>query len=89
MALIATAFDSIWLDFQILLSLMVAPNSLINQVNEVLDLQLITQEVTHNCFDLRECAKFIILVMSKLCAPVRDEEVKKLISNEGIVPTLK
>ena len=60
-----------------------------SQVEEVLDMDLIKQEVYHGCFDLKECARFIIIIMSKLCAPVRDEEVKKLQEADGIVPILR
>ena len=59
------------------------------QVGEVLDLELIKQEVDHGCFDLEECAKFIIIIMSRLCAPQRDEQIKELKSVQGIVPILR
>ena len=59
------------------------------QVEEVLDLELINQEVNHGCFNLEECAKFIIIVMGKLCAPQRDDELNKLKETKGIVSTLR
>ncbi len=79
-----------FLFLQIILSLMVPQNEMLkNQINEVLDMDLIAQEVSHQCFDLKECVRFIIIIMGKLCAPIRDEEVKNLTKIEGIVPTLR
>lgn len=59
------------------------------QVDEVLDVRLIKQEVDHGCFELGECAKFIIIIMGKLCAPQRDEQLNKLKDLTGIAPTLR
>ena len=44
-------------------------------------MELIKQQMDREVFDYREYSRFIIDVMSKLCAPARDsnmEELKKL-----------
>jgi hypothetical protein len=51
------------------------------QIDSVLDMDLIKQQMDREVFDYREYARFLIEVMSKLCAPARDaniEELKKL-----------
>ena len=63
--------------------------SLKEQIEEVLDQEFIRQEVEHGCFDLKQITKFVILVMTKLCAPVRDEDVKRLQEIEDMVPLLR
>ncbi|KAJ8262009.1 hypothetical protein GJAV_G00161050 [Gymnothorax javanicus] len=53
-------------------------NRLRTQISEVLDLDLIRQQVDNNTVDIQGIADYIITVMGKLCAPVRDQEVKRL-----------
>ncbi|XP_043915465.1 T-complex protein 11-like protein 1 [Protopterus annectens] len=60
-----------------------------NQINEVLDLDLIKQEANNGVLDISKLARFIIGIMGTLCAPARDEEVKKLGVITGIVPLLR
>lgn len=49
-----------------------------SQLDEVLDLDLIQQEVSHGALDLHRVAEFVISTMASLCAPVRDPEVRAL-----------
>ncbi|XP_023617603.1 T-complex protein 11-like protein 1 isoform X2 [Myotis lucifugus] len=49
-----------------------------NQITEVLDLELIKQEAENGALDISKLVEFIIGMMGTLCAPARDEEVKKL-----------
>jgi len=73
-----------------LLSLMLPHHKkLKDQINEVLDMELIKQEISHGCFDMDECTKFIIVIMGKLCAPLRDEKLKELKNHTGIASTLR
>ena len=77
-------------EFQTLLSLMLPHHKkLKDQINEVLDMELIKQEISHGCFDMDECTKFIIVIMGKLCAPLRDEKLKELKNHTGIASTLR
>ena len=75
---------------QTLLSLMLPHHgALKEQINEVLDVNLIKQEIDHGCFDMGECTRFIIIIMSRLCAPLRDEQLKNLHDLHDIVSTLR
>ncbi|XP_055467738.1 T-complex protein 11-like protein 1 isoform X3 [Psammomys obesus] len=60
-----------------------------NQITEVLDLELIKQEAENGALDISKLAEFIIGMMGTLCAPVRDEEVKKLKDIKEIVPLFR
>jgi len=83
---------------QMLLSLLL-PNHVKfrEQIDSVLDMELIKQQTDRGVFDYREYAKFLIDVMSKLCAPARDaniEDLRKLLDDpvdvfRGIMETLE
>ncbi|XP_052347587.1 T-complex protein 11-like protein 2 [Oncorhynchus keta] len=53
-------------------------NRLRTQILEVLDMDLIRQQADKEAVDIHGLASYIITIMGKLCAPVRDDEVKKL-----------
>uniref|UniRef100_K7FPN4 T-complex 11 like 1 n=1 Tax=Pelodiscus sinensis TaxID=13735 RepID=K7FPN4_PELSI len=60
-----------------------------NQITDVLDLDLIKQEAVNGALDISKLAEFIIVIMGTLCAPARDEEVKKLKDIHEIVPLFR
>lgn len=60
-----------------------------DQITEVLDLDLIKQEAENGALDIAKLAEFIIGMMGTLCAPARDEEVKKLKDIKEIVPLFR
>ncbi|XP_025784490.1 T-complex protein 11-like protein 1 [Puma concolor] len=60
-----------------------------NQIMEVLDLDLIKQEAENGALDISKLAEFIIGMMGTVCAPARDEEVKKLKDIKEIVPLFR
>ncbi|XP_040266020.1 T-complex protein 11-like protein 1 [Bufo bufo] len=60
-----------------------------NQINEVLDLELIKQEAENGALDIPKLATFTIGMMGTLCAPARDEEVKKLQDIKEPVPLFR
>jgi len=64
-------------------------NSLRAQINEVLDLELIKQQAMHGILDISRLAQFVVSILSKLCAPARDEQVKKILDNQDIVELFK
>lgn len=78
------------LSVQILLSFL-APgaNSLHNQICEVLDIDLIRQQAEHNAVDIQGLANYIITTMGKMCAPVRDEDIRELKATTNIVEMLR
>lgn len=55
---------------------------------EVLDMDLIRQQADNDIVDIQGLASYIITTMGKLCAPVRDEEIKKLRENTDNMVTL-
>ncbi|KAM4051243.1 T-complex protein 11-like protein 2 [Anomaloglossus baeobatrachus] len=58
---------------EILLSFLTpGTNRLRTQICEVLDVDLIRQQAEHNAVDIPKLGSYIINLMSKLCAPVRD-----------------
>lgn len=64
-------------------------NSIRAQINEVLDLDLIKQQANHGVLDISRLAQFVVSVLGKLCAPARDEQVKKILHNQDIVDLFK
>ncbi|XP_042367722.1 T-complex protein 11-like protein 2 [Plectropomus leopardus] len=61
-------------------------NRMRTQIMEVLDMDLIRQQADNDAVDIQGLASYIITTMGKICAPVRDEEIKKLRgSSENIV----
>lgn len=65
-------------------------NRMRTQIMEVLDMDLIRQQAENDALDIQGLASYIISTMGKLCAPVRDEEIRKLReSTDNIVTLLK
>uniref|UniRef100_A0A667ZLM6 T-complex 11, testis-specific-like 2 n=1 Tax=Myripristis murdjan TaxID=586833 RepID=A0A667ZLM6_9TELE len=65
-------------------------NRMRTQIMEVLDMDLIRQQADNDAVDIQGLASYIITTMGKMCAPARDEEVKKLReSTDNIVALFK
>lgn len=54
-------------------------------INEVLDIDLIRQKAENDALDVRYYGEFVVDLMSKLCAPARDEMVAQIREKEGVV----
>jgi len=63
-------------------------NRMRTQIMEVLDMDLIRQQVDNDALDIKGLATYVINTMGKMCAPVRDEEVKKLRESTDDIVTL-
>ncbi|XP_020509324.2 T-complex protein 11-like protein 2 [Labrus bergylta] len=64
---------------EILLSFLIPGNNRMRtQITDVLDIDLIRQQADNDAVDIQGLGSFIITTMGKFCAPVRDEEIKKL-----------
>ncbi|XP_011233591.1 T-complex protein 11-like protein 2 isoform X3 [Ailuropoda melanoleuca] len=63
-------------------------NRLRNQICEVLDTDLIRQQAEHNAVDIQGLADYVISTMGKLCAPVRDDDIRELKATSNIVEVL-
>ncbi|KAM4711611.1 T-complex protein 11-like protein 2 isoform 1-T3 [Anableps anableps] len=74
----------------LLLFLNPGANRMRTQIMEVLDMDLIRQQAENDALDIQGLASFIITTMGKLCAPKRDEAIRKLReSTDNIVTLLK
>uniref|UniRef100_A0A146LJJ9 T-complex protein 11-like protein 1 n=2 Tax=Lygus hesperus TaxID=30085 RepID=A0A146LJJ9_LYGHE len=56
-----------------------------NEVEEVLDVELMKQQLENQALDVNTYVQFIISVMSKICAPVRDEQLANLKKETDLV----
>uniref|UniRef100_A0A8C8ZBL0 T-complex 11 n=1 Tax=Prolemur simus TaxID=1328070 RepID=A0A8C8ZBL0_PROSS len=75
---------------EILLSLLLPRhNCLKNEIEEALDMDLLKQEAEHGALDVPHLSNYILNLMTLLCAPVRDEAVKKLESITDPVQLLR
>ncbi|NWU98264.1 T11L2 protein, partial [Upupa epops] len=75
---------------EILLSFLTpGANRIQNQICEVLDTDLIRQQAEHNAVDIHGLANYIINTMGKLCAPIRDNDIKQLKATDNIVELLR
>ncbi|XP_038594565.1 T-complex protein 11-like protein 2 [Micropterus salmoides] len=63
-------------------------NRMRTQIMEVLDMDLIRQQADNDAVDIQGLASYIITTMGKMCAPVRDEEIKKLRESADNMVTL-
>eukprot|EP00069_Balaena_mysticetus_P021042 bmy_13427T0 len=64
-------------------------NRLRNQICEVLDTDLIRQQAEHSAVDIQALANYVISTMGKLCAPVRDDDIRELKATCNIVDVLR
>lgn len=60
-----------------------------NSVDEGIDLSLIKQQMRQNSFDIHGMMEYILNVMSNMCAPVRDDEIKELKSSTNIMEQIQ
>lgn len=63
-------------------------NRMRTQIMEVLDMDLIRQQADNDAVDIQGLASYIITTMGKMCAPLRDEDVKKLSESPRNIVTL-
>ncbi|XP_012273619.1 T-complex protein 11-like protein 1 isoform X2 [Orussus abietinus] len=58
-------------------------------MKEVLDVKLIKQQAEQGTLDFHSYANFVISIMSKVCAPVRDEKLLELKRKTNVIDTFK
>lgn len=64
---------------EILLSLLLPQHTRLKQeIDEILDMDLILQQAEHGTLDLPRYGQYVLSVMARLCAPVRDQEIRTL-----------
>ncbi|EPY74052.1 hypothetical protein CB1_002317008 [Camelus ferus] len=64
-------------------------NRLRNQICEVLDTDLIRQQAEHSTVDIQGLSNYVISTMGKLCAPVRDDDIRELKATGNVVEVLR
>uniref|UniRef100_A0A1B0D176 T-complex protein 11-like protein 1 n=1 Tax=Phlebotomus papatasi TaxID=29031 RepID=A0A1B0D176_PHLPP len=62
---------------------------ILQRIAEVLDANLIRQQAEQGVLDFRAYANFVIDIMAKSCAPVRDEQIAKLREIEDVVEVFR
>uniref|UniRef100_A0A665WH87 T-complex 11, testis-specific-like 2 n=1 Tax=Echeneis naucrates TaxID=173247 RepID=A0A665WH87_ECHNA len=63
-------------------------NRMRTQIMEVLDMDVIRQQADNDAVDIHGLSSYIITTMGKICAPVRDEDIKKLRESTDNIVTL-
>ncbi|CAB4070468.1 unnamed protein product [Lepeophtheirus salmonis] len=65
---------------EIILRLLILPQHqrLQSDIKEKLDLELIKQQAEHGVLDVESYAQYVLELMAKLCAPIRDEQIAEL-----------
>ncbi|RWS15256.1 T-complex protein 11-like protein 1 [Dinothrombium tinctorium] len=59
------------------------------EIEEILDLDLIKQQAENGALDFQRYAQYILSVMARLCAPVRDEKIRELTQTTEVVPLFR
>lgn len=54
-------------------------------LKEVLDIDLIKQQAEKGVLDFHHYAQYVISIMSKVCAPVRDEKIRELSQKTDVI----
>lgn len=73
----------------LLMFLMPQHTQLKNEINEILDIDLITQQADNGIFEFQRFAQYVLSVCSRLCCPARDEMIRKLTQTVELIPLLK
>lgn len=61
----------------------------LDRICEVLDEKVIRQQAEQGVLDFKAYSSFIIQLMAKSCAPIRDEEINKLNEIDDVVQTFR
>lgn len=69
-----------------LTSLLLPQHSRLRQeIDEILDIELIKQQVEIGALDFPRYGQYILSVMARLCAPIRDEKIRELTQTADVV----
>ncbi|MEQ2260078.1 wD repeat domain, partial [Xenotaenia resolanae] len=63
-------------------------NRMRTKIMKVLDMDLIRQQAENDAVDIQGLASYIIMTMGKMCAPMRDEEIRNLRESTDNIVTL-
>ena len=59
------------------------------EIDEILDLELIKQQAEYGAVDVQRYNQYILSVLSRLCAPIRDDKIKELSHSKDLVYMFK
>ncbi|KAI1303004.1 T-complex protein 11-like protein 1 [Halotydeus destructor] len=59
------------------------------EIEEILDIDLIKQQAENGALDFQRYAQYVLSVMARLCAPVRDERIRELTQTSEVVPLFR
>lgn len=59
------------------------------EIDEILDIELIKQQAENGTLDFNRYAQYVLSVMARLCAPVRDEKIRQLTQTSDVVPLFR
>lgn len=69
-----------------LLSLLLPQHTKLKQeIEEILDLDLIKQQAENGALDFPRYAQYVLSVMARLCAPIRDDRIRELTQTNDVV----
>lgn len=59
------------------------------EIDEILDLDLIKKQAENGALDFQRYAHYVLSVMARLCAPLRDEKIRQLTQTREVVPLFR
>jgi len=59
------------------------------EIEEILDHDLIQQQAENGALDFQRYAQYVLSVMARLCAPVRDEKIRELTQTSDVIQLFK
>ncbi|MPC60900.1 T-complex protein 11-like protein 1 [Portunus trituberculatus] len=64
-------------------------NKLRQEISETLDVDLIKQQTEHGLLDFSQYSQYVLSIMARLCAPVRDETVRNLMKESDVLSVFR
>lgn len=55
------------------------------EIDEILDIELIKQQAENGALDFSRYAQYVLSVMARLCAPIRDEKIRELTQTSHVI----
>lgn len=55
------------------------------EIEEILDIELVRQQADNGALDFPRYAQYVLSVMARLCAPVRDDTIRELTQTNDVV----
>ncbi|KAG0719969.1 T-complex protein 11-like protein 1 [Chionoecetes opilio] len=59
------------------------------EISETLDVDLIRQQAEHGVLDFAQYSQYVLSIMARLCAPVRDETIRNLMKESDLLSVFR